>query len=94
MYALGLAATPSPYGLVMRLRGIYGNIGGRELARIGINWQKFLSILSNHTQELIDWAIRNTLAWNDLVRILVNDLSPGTEVTTTGRKGGILDYLG
>ncbi|GAB6945098.1 hypothetical protein [Vulcanisaeta sp. JCM 14467] len=67
---------------------------GRELTRIGINWQRFLSILSNHTQELIDWAIRNTLTWNDLMRILANDLSPSTEVTTTSKRGGILDYLG
>ncbi|MGC8606446.1 MAG: hypothetical protein ACP5L5_02685 [Vulcanisaeta sp.] len=69
------------------------NHWNRELARAGINWQKFLSILSNHTQELIDWAIKDTLTWNDLIRILTNDVLPGTTAMTVSRKGGILDYL-
>lgn len=68
------------------------NHWNRELSRVGISWQRFLSILSKHTQELIDWAIRNTLAWDDLIKILINDLTPGAG-TTTVRKGGILDYL-
>ncbi len=65
----------------------------RELTRTGINWQRFLSILSNHTQELIEWAIRNTLTWDNLVRILIGELAPGSTEAVTGRRGGIMDYL-
>jgi len=66
---------------------------GRELSRSGINWQKFLAILGNHTQELIDWAIRGTLSWDELLKIILGDTSIGA-TSTERRGGGILNYLG
>ncbi|MGC8542408.1 MAG: hypothetical protein ACP5NQ_00595 [Vulcanisaeta sp.] len=66
----------------------------KELGRVGISWQKFLAILGNHTQELIDWAIKGTLRWDDLVKIIASETPTGTAAAAQERRGGILDYLG
>jgi len=39
-----------------------------ELKGRGITWQKFLRILKLHTLDMIEWALRDTLTWLELVR--------------------------
>ena len=39
-----------------------------ELKIRGITWQKFLRILKLHTLDMIEWALRETLSWEELVK--------------------------
>ncbi len=38
-----------------------------ELKERGITWQKFLRILKLHTLDMIQWALRDSLSWSELV---------------------------
>ncbi|MFB6469926.1 MAG: hypothetical protein TU36_001630 [Vulcanisaeta sp. AZ3] len=63
----------------------------KELSRVHINWQRFLVILGNHTQDIINWAIKGTLNWEDLVKIIAGEALTGVRIQE--EKGGILDYI-
>jgi len=39
-----------------------------ELLKIGITWQGFLRILRLHTIDIIEWALRDSLNWEQLVK--------------------------
>lgn len=41
---------------------------GTELRRRGITWQRFLGILKLRTDDVIEWALRDSLTWRDLVK--------------------------
>lgn len=38
-----------------------------ELKRKGVNWQMFLRILKFHTIDAIEWALRDTLSWEEFL---------------------------
>lgn len=44
------------------------NQWGGELRRRGITWQKFLRILRLRTEDMIEWALRESLSWEKLVK--------------------------
>lgn len=33
----------------------------------GITWQKFLKILKLHTLDIVEWALRDTMSWEEFV---------------------------
>ena len=39
-----------------------------DLKERGITWQKFLRILKLHTLDMIEWALRDSMSWSELVR--------------------------
>ena len=39
-----------------------------ELKKSGIKWQEFLKILRIHTNDLIQWALYDSLKWEELVK--------------------------
>jgi len=39
-----------------------------DLTRKGISWQVFLKILRTHTADFIEWALRDYLSWDDLLK--------------------------
>jgi len=39
-----------------------------DLKGRGITWQKFLRILKLHTIDIIEWALRDTLSWHELIK--------------------------
>lgn len=42
----------------------------KELKSKGITWQKFLRIMKLHTIDMIEWALQDSLSWEDLVKKL------------------------
>jgi len=45
-----------------------------DLKEQGITWQNFLRILKLHTLDMIEWALKDSLQWSDLVRKLENSI--------------------
>jgi hypothetical protein len=41
-----------------------------ELKGRGITWQKFLRILKLRTADMIEWGLRNSISWEELVKRL------------------------
>ncbi len=41
-----------------------------ELKKGGLSWQEFLTILKLHTKDIIDWALKNRLTWDEFVERL------------------------
>ena len=39
-----------------------------DLRERGITWQKFLRILKLHTLDIIEWALRESMTWPELVK--------------------------
>jgi len=39
-----------------------------ELKLRGITWQNFLRILGMHTLDMIEWALRGSMSWPELVK--------------------------
>jgi len=39
-----------------------------ELKQRGTTWQKFLRILRVHTLDMVEWALRGSMPWPELVR--------------------------
>jgi len=39
-----------------------------DLKERNITWQKFLRILKLHTLDIIEWALRDSLMWSELVK--------------------------
>jgi len=46
-----------------------------DLKSRGITWQKFLRILKLHTIDMIEWALRDSLSWNELVKRIENSVN-------------------
>lgn len=46
-----------------------------DLKRRSITWQTFLRILKLHTIDMIEWAIRNSLTWEKLIRRVENSIN-------------------
>ena len=40
----------------------------------GITWQKFLRIMKLHTIDMIEWALENSLSWEEFVRRIENTI--------------------
>lgn len=38
-----------------------------ELRSMGVNWQTFLRILKLHTIDAIEWALRETITWEEFL---------------------------
>uniref|UniRef100_A0A7C4FIL6 Uncharacterized protein n=1 Tax=Ignisphaera aggregans TaxID=334771 RepID=A0A7C4FIL6_9CREN len=39
-----------------------------ELKLRGVTWQRFLRILRMHTLDMVEWALRGSMPWPELVR--------------------------
>lgn len=39
----------------------------QELRKMGVNWQTFLRILKLHTIDAIEWALRETMSWEEFL---------------------------
>lgn len=46
-----------------------------DLKEKGITWQKFLRILKLHTIDMIEWALENSLSWEEFVRRIENTIN-------------------
>ena len=44
-----------------------------ELKAQGLSWKEFLKVLSRHTEEFVDWALRGG-EWEKVVKKLINEL--------------------
>ncbi|PUA31712.1 MAG: hypothetical protein B7O98_08800 [Zestosphaera tikiterensis] len=51
-----------------RLPKYLWKLWGDELIKRGITWQKFLRILKLHTIDIVEWALRDSLSWEELVK--------------------------
>ena len=54
-----------------------------ELKKRGITWQKFLRILKLRTVDIIDWGLKESLTWEDLIERIedtINSYSGKNEV--------------
>ena len=45
-----------------------------ELSKSGWNWQKFLKMMSHHTNDLMRW-VSNSMSWDELVNLLLDDIN-------------------
>jgi len=39
----------------------------QELRKMGVNWQTFLRILKLHTIDAVEWALRETMSWEEFL---------------------------
>ena len=39
----------------------------QELRKMGVNWQTFLRILKLHTIDAVEWALRETMTWDEFL---------------------------
>jgi len=51
-----------------RLPKYLWNEWGNELRQRGITWQRFLRILRMHTLDMVEWALKGSMPWPELVR--------------------------
>lgn len=61
-----------------------------ELRRFNITWQEFLKLLSKNSELVINWAINETIKWEDLVNSLKKIISQYSKVAVE-RKGVTLE---
>ncbi len=45
-----------------------------ELKQRGVTWQLFLRILRMHTLDMIEWALKGSMLWSELVRRIVKSI--------------------
>jgi len=57
-----------------------------DLKERGITWQKFLRILKLHTLDMIEWALRDSLTWPDLVKRIETSVINYSSKSGGGRK--------
>lgn len=66
------------------------NAWGEDLRRLNITWQDFLRLLSKNSEVIVDWAVNETITWDELINELRRIiLSYGKELTE--RKSTTLD---
>ncbi|MEM4499092.1 MAG: hypothetical protein QXH57_03150 [Sulfolobales archaeon] len=61
-----------------------------DLKKLNISWQDFLKILSKNSELIINWAVNETIRWDELISKLEEILISYGKVTA-GRKGVTLD---
>lgn len=47
---------------------------GPQLKPMGFTWQRFLKLLKLHTNDMILWALREAMTWEDFVRGVIRTL--------------------
>jgi len=51
-----------------RLPQYLWNVWRNELRQRGVTWQRFLRILRMHTLDMVEWALKDSMPWQELVR--------------------------
>ncbi|MEM0093337.1 MAG: hypothetical protein QW230_01720 [Thermofilum sp.] len=84
--ALGARGGESAVWVGMLLPSYLWRHWGEELKALGITWQDFLSLLRQHSRDIVSWALEGKLTWQELVRRIVQSIE--------GRRGAdLLSYL-
>ncbi|MEM1681008.1 MAG: hypothetical protein QXZ56_07370 [Sulfolobales archaeon] len=63
---------------------------GDDLKRLNISWQDFLKILSRNSELIIDWAVNETVRWDELLNRLEGILLSYGKATV-GKRGITLE---
>lgn len=45
-----------------------------HLTNHGYNWQRFLRVLKLHTNDMIMWALRDQLSWDEMINKIIDTL--------------------
>jgi hypothetical protein len=56
---------------------------GGELSAAGVKWQDFLKVLKRHSGDVVAWALRDQLSWEELVRRVAAALGGSRQLDLT-----------